>query len=269
MPQSRPVKWLAPMYVVGLICSSFVVHGALSTEYKSGIPWPEPRVVDPGPVGGPPADATVLFNGTDLSQWINGEKWKIQDGYCIPQETNITTRQSFGSCQLHVEWATPAVVEGEGQGRGNSGIFLMDKYEVQVLDSYNNKTYFDGQAGSLYKQRPPLVNVCRKPGEWQTYDIIFKAPCFNEYGDVCTPAYITVLQNGVLVQNNTELLGSTFYDKPPAYEPHASKMPIRLQFHRDAVRFRNIWIRELNDNDGLPPAQPVAVDYFDPNNFSQ
>ncbi len=231
--------------------TTFVVRGAFVDEYKSGIIWDEPKVIDPGPIGGPPSDAVVLFDGKDLSKWENGDKWEIVDGYAVPREMGITTKDSFGDCQLHVEWATPAEVTGEGQGRGNSGIYLMGRYELQVLDSYENKTYFDGQAGSIYKQHPPLVNVCRKPGFWQAYDVIFTAPRFDESGKVIKPAYITVLQNGIVVQNHFELLGGTFYDRPPAYEAHPPKGPIHLQFHGNPVRYRKrIWIREVTEIEG-------------------
>ena len=215
-------------------------------EWVSGIKWKEPPVVDPGPPGGPPSDAIVLFDGTDLSQWEGGDKWVLEDGYGICRG-GITTKQAFGDCQLHVEWASPEKVEGRGQGRGNSGVFLMGKYEVQILDSYENDTYYDGQAGSIYKQSPPLVNVCRKPGEWQTFDIIFRAPRFDEQGALVKPATMTVLHNGVLIQDHFELLGSTAWHKPPAYEPSGPKAPIHIQYHGNPVRFRNIWIRELSD----------------------
>ncbi len=156
-----------------------------------------------------------------------------------------TTRQAFGDCQVHVEWATPDKVEGSGQGRGNSGVYLMGKYEVQILDSYDNETYYDGQAGSIYKQNPPLVNACRKPGEWQTYDILFSAPQFDAAGKLTKPAYVTVLQNGVLVQNHFQIEGSTAWDAPPAYSAHPDKLPLSLQDHGNPVRFRNMWVREL------------------------
>ncbi len=220
-------------------CAAFV------EEYKSGIDWPEPKVVNPGPVGGPPSDAVVLFDGKDLSQWNGGDKWEVRGGFAVAREAGITTKAGFGDCQLHVEWASPAEVSGEGQGRGNSGVYLMERYEVQILDSYENKTYFDGQAASIYKQRPPLVNACRPPGEWQAYDIIFTAPRFDDAKKLVSPAYVTILHNGVLVQNHFELLGATFYDRPPAYEAHPDKAPIHIQFHGNPVRFRNIWIRNL------------------------
>ncbi len=228
-------------------------------EYKSGIVWPEPPVVDPGPVGGPPADAVVLFDGTDLSPWEGGDKWLVADGHATAQENGITTKQAFGDCQLHVEYASPAEVKGQGQGRGNSGVYLMGQYEVQVLDSYDNTTYFDGQCGSIYKQQPPIVNACRKPGEWQTLDIIFTAPRFDAEGAVTRPAYVTVLHNGVLIQNHFELLGGTSYVAAPRYSPHPEKLPIHIQFHGDPVRFRNIWIREnVAPLIGQPPAAAEA-----------
>jgi len=233
-----------------VLCSfALVAGGAFVDEYKSGINWPEPKVIDPGPAGGPPSDALVLFDGTDLSKWNGGDKWLVADGIATAAGGGITTKDSFGDCQLHVEWAAPAEVKGSGQGRVNSGIYLMQKYEVQVLDSYDNITYFDGQAGSIYKQKPPLVNACRKPGEWQTYDILFTAPRFNEQKEVVKPATITLLHNGVVVQNHFELLGGTFYDQPPKYEPHGPRLPIHIQFHGNPVRFRNIWLRDIVEPD--------------------
>jgi hypothetical protein len=213
-------------------------------EYKSGIVWPEPPVIDPGPAGGVPSDAIVLFDGKSLEGWENGEKWRIEDGIATSAGGTITSKQKFGDCQLHVEFATPVEVKGSGQGRGNSGIYLMSRYEVQVLDSYDNKTYFDGQCGSIYKEQPPMVNVCRKPGEWQTYDIIFNSPKFADDGSVLAPGYVTVLHNGVLVHNHFELLGATSYVEPPKYSKHAEKEPLQIQFHGNPVRFRNLWIRE-------------------------
>ena len=232
------------LIVVIFLGTAYHTYGNLVEEYKNGLIWKEPTVVTANP-NQPPSDAIVLFDGKNLDQWKGGDKWKIKDGYAITTAQNIETKQSFGDCQLHLEWATPEKIEGKGQGRGNSGVFLMGKYEVQILDSYQNKTYFDGQAGSIYKQYPPMVNVCRKPGEWQTYDIIFNAPRFNEYGQLVKPAYVTVIQNGVVVQNHTELQGGTFYHQPPFYTAHEEKLPIQLQFHRNDTRFRNIWVREI------------------------
>jgi hypothetical protein len=206
----------------------------------------EPRVVNPGP---PPADAIVLFDGTDLSQWRkkSGGKaaWELKDGVATVNGTgDIVTQQPFGDCQLHIEWATPAEVKGEGQGRGNSGVIFQGRYELQVLDSYQNKTYFNGQAGAVYSQYPPLVNVSRKPGEWQSYDVIFHAPRFDENGKLSKAGTITVLHNGVLVQDNVEIKGPTG-QQPTKYEPHPLKQPLELQDHGNPIRFRNIWIREL------------------------
>lgn len=227
-------------------CATWSLSATLVDEYKSGINWAEPVVIQPGPVGGPPSDATVLFDGKSLESWQGGEQWQIQDGIATAAKGGINTKAEFGDCQLHLEWASPEKVVGEGQGRGNSGVYLMGRYEVQILDSFQNKTYFDGQAGSLYKQSPPMVNACRKPGEWQSYDILFTAPRMDAQGKVTTPAFITVLHNGVVVQNHFELKGGTFFERPPAYDqPHPAKGPIHIQFHGDPVRFRNIWIREI------------------------
>ena len=210
-------------------CVSLLVASAATAlwvdEYKSGIIWPEPKVVDPGDATHPPADAIVLFGGENLDAWNGGENWKIEDGIATAAGGGITTKQAFGDCQLHLEFATPEKVKGKGQGRGNSGVYLMGQYEVQILDSYENETYFDGQCGSIYKQQPPMVNVCRKPGEWQTYDIIFTAPRFDDDGSLKTPGYVTVLQNGVLIQNHFELQGGTSYDCAPELSPPRRKSP--------------------------------------------
>ena len=226
-----------------------------SKEYKNGIIWPEPVMVDPGPVGGPPSDAIILFDGQDLSKWKNGDNWEIKDGCATAKKSDLMTKDSFGDCQLHLEFATPEKVSGSGQGRGNSGVFMMNRYEIQILDSWKNPTYFDGQCASIYKQFPPLVNASRKPGEWQTYDIIWEAPRFNDDGSVKRAAYVTVLHNGVLVQNHTELDGSTHYDKPAKYEKHPEKQPLHLQFHGNPVKFRNIWIREIKPIVGKKPEE--------------
>jgi hypothetical protein len=228
-----------------LLLLGTLISAQVLKEWVSGIEWPEVKVVDPGPLGGPPQDAIVLFGGKDMSQWVGGDNWIVKDAYVIDNKSDIRTKQSFGDCQLHVEWATPEKVTGSGQGRGNSGVYLMGLYEVQILDSYHNSTYPDGQAGAIYKQHPPLVNACRKPGEWQTYDIIFTAPRFDEQGKLIKPAFITVLQNGVLIQNNFEIQGATSYTQPPGYTAHPAKLPLLLQHHGNPVRFRNIWIREL------------------------
>ncbi len=213
-------------------------------EYKSGIVWPEPKIIQSGDSVAAPSDAIILFNGTHLDAWKNGDAWKIADGYAEVQGQTIQTKQPFGDCQLHLEFATPKEIKGRGQGRGNSGVYLMGKYEVQILDSYENPTYFDGQCGAVYKQQPPTVNACRKPGEWQTFDIIFTAPRFDQQGELEEPAFVTVLHNGILIHNHFELPGGTFWDQPPHYQAHADKLPISLQNHGNPIRFRNIWIRE-------------------------
>lgn len=247
-------KLLLVSTLVLVVGGAATLGTVLGQEYKSGIVWPEPPVVDPGPPGGVPADAIVLFDGHDLSAWNNGDSWEIKDGFATVQKESITTKQPFGDCQLHVEFATPTEVKGDGQGRGNSGIYLMGLYELQVLDSFDNETYFDGQCGSIYKQQPPTVNVCRKPGEWQTYDVIFDAPRFNDDGTVARPAYITVLHNGVVVQNHYELRGGTSYIAPPSYKQHPEKLPLQLQNHGNPLRYRNIWIREnIQPLVGKPP----------------
>lgn len=248
---------LAQLSRPALVCLSLLVVAPLVVwaveEYKSGIPWEEPVVVDPGEPGAAPSDAIVLFGGENLDAFQSGENWEIKDGYAIARKSGLTSKQAFGDVQLHLEFATPAEVKGKGQGRGNSGVYLMGKYEVQILDSFENKTYFDGQAASIYKQSPPLVNASRGPGQWQTYDIIFTAPRFKEDGSLESPAYVTVLHNGVLVQNHFELQGGTFYHKPPEYNKHPEKLPLSIQFHGNPVRFRNIWVRELT-----PRVTPTA-----------
>ena len=213
---------------------------------------PEPGMVTPGSdAHQPPSDAIVLFDGTDLSNWVGKEgtepMWTVKDGaMTVVKGTGaIKSKEHFGSMQLHIEWRTPNVIEGEGQGRGNSGIFLMDQYEVQVLDSYNNRTYSNGQAGSIYKQHIPLVNASRPPGEWQTYDIVFRAPKFDASGNLLKPAYVTVIHNGVLVQDHVELLGPTQYIGQPKYTAHQDKLPLQLQDHSNPVSYRNIWVRPL------------------------
>src|ERR1044072_2933276 len=208
---------------------------------------PVPPSVTPGLGSAPPSDAVVLFAGKDLSQWEqeNGgpAKWSVaEEAFTVVKGTGtLRTKRGFGDCQLHIEWRTPAKVEGEGQGRGNSGIFLQGRYEVQVLDSYNNTTYSNGQAASIYKQHIPLVNASRKPGEWQSYDIFFRSPRFAENGTVTTPGYITVVHNGVLVQDHVELQGNTVYIGKPAYEKHGLKEPLTLKDHGNPVSYRNIW----------------------------
>ena len=216
-------------------------------------PKKAPPIVTPGRTDAdPPSDAIVLFNGKDLSHWRSEDgsgpaNWIVRDGYVEvkPGAGGISTAEKFGDVQLHIEWATPSVVKGEGQERGNSGVFLMGRYEVQVLDSYQNETYYHGQAGAVYKQYPPLVNASRKPGEWQSYDIIFHAPRFDEMGKVVDRARFTVFHNGVLIQNNVEVYGLTYHDQAPVYIPHAPQESLALQDHGNPIRYRNIWIRRL------------------------
>jgi hypothetical protein len=221
-------------------------------EYIAPIAWPQPPIIQPGTAGSPPSDAVVLFDGKDMSAFKDGGDWKVEDGCAIADKHDIYTKQAFGDCQVHVEWATPKKVVGRGQGRGNSGVFMMGLYEIQVLDSYDNDTYYDGQAAAIYKQQPPMVNACRKPGEWQTYDIIWETPKFDAEGKLLKPAYVTVLHNGVVVQNHFALLGGTSYLEKPHYTAHPEKLPIRLQFHTNPVRFRNIWVREIHEIVGKP-----------------
>ena len=222
-------------------------------EYKSGIIWPKPEIVTAEPEKAP-SDAVVLFDGTNLDAFQGGDKWEIADGVATAKGGGLTSKQKFGSCQIHVEFATPSEVKGSGQGRGNSGIYLMGRYEVQVLDSFNNDTYYDGQCASIYKQQPPMVNASRKPGEWQSLDIIFTAPKFNDDGSVGTPGFVTVLHNGVLMHNHFELMGGTSYTEPPKYSKHPDKEPLHIQFHGNPVRYRNIWLREnITPLVGKPP----------------
>src|SRR6266700_564771 len=218
---------------------------------------PLPSIVDPGTAstqetpGRAPSDAVVLFDGKDLSRWVDGNgkpaKWKVENGHMevVAKTGNISTRDSFGDCQLHVEFAEPTPASGESQERGNSGVFLMGLYEIQVLDSYENKTYADGQASAVYGQYPPLVNASRPPGQWQSYDIIFHGPRFDKEGKLVRAARVTVLHNGVLVQDNVEPTGPTEHGQRPPYKAHAEKLPLGLQDHGNPVRFRNIWIREM------------------------
>ena len=210
---------------------------------------PQPPVIQAEP-GKPPSDAVILFDGTSLDKWCadNGEptKWVMNDGAmeCVRGSGYIRTKESFGDCQLHVEWATPVKVEGGDQGRGNSGVFLMGQHEVQVLDNYDNVTYADGQAASVYAENPPLVNACRKPGEWQTYDIIFHQPVWE--GDVMKfPGSVTVLHNGVLAQDHWELEGLSTHCQRRPLTKYGEKGPLKFQDHGNPVRFRNVWIREI------------------------
>jgi len=237
------------------------------TPESSEIWEPVPRIVTPGTLSPntasgttPPSDAIVLFDGKDGSKWVSVKgyspeswegvtagnmTWPIRDGALFSaQGSSIRTKQEFDNFQLHLEFRTPDHVEGNGQGRGNSGIFLQGRYELQILDNYNNPTYSNGQVGSIYKQAIPLVNPSRKPGEWQTYDVIYFAPRFNKDGMMLEPGRVTILMNGILVQNNTAIKGTTEYIGYPKVQPHG-KGPLLLQDHGNPVGFRNIWIREL------------------------
>jgi Domain of Unknown Function (DUF1080) len=211
----------------------------------------KPNKITPGAsCGEAPSDALVLFDGKNLDEWTSGDgspsKWEVRDGAVtvVKGAGNLKTKKTFGDVQLHIEWRTPSVIVGEGQERGNSGIFLQGKYELQVLDSYESVTYSNGQAGAFYKQHIPLVNATRKPGEWQVYDIVYTAPHFGETGSLVSPARVTVLHNGVLIQNNVALLGPTDHIKIPVYVAHG-KASLELQDHGNPVSYRNIWIREL------------------------
>ncbi len=219
------------------------------TEYYS----PVPNEVTPGMTPyASPSDAIALFNGKDASAWQNAKtqapsEWEVKDGILsvVPGKGDLSTKQKFGSFQMHIEWRIPASVTGKGQERGNSGIYLQGLYELQVLDSYHQETYVDGQAGSIYKQAIPLVNACRKPGEWQSYDIVFTAPVFSPDKRVLYPARVTVFQNGVLVLNDFHIHGPTQYIGIPAYKYYDGTGPILLQDHHNPTSFKNIWIREL------------------------
>jgi hypothetical protein len=240
--------------------------GFTDTPMLPGLPWhvhdpgrPHPKVVTPSDKpGGAPSDAIVLFDGTDLSHWTSHHsniskggsdgpaEWKLGDGYveCVPGTGDMVSKEKFGDAQYHVEWASPAVVEGTSQNRGNSGVILQGRYEIQVLDSYNNPTYADGQAGAIYGQWPPLVNATRPPGVWQSYDIVFEAPKF-EGEKLVKPAYITVFLNGVLLHNRKESMGPMVYRQVAHYTPQPAEDSLLLQNHNSKVRFRNIWVRRL------------------------
>jgi 3-keto-disaccharide hydrolase len=242
--------------IIGVLCFGQEYPGPMKMQAEMTEMWdPEVKIIQPGNLSGmPPSDAIILFDGSDINkEWTdengNTPGWKVEDGavVCIPGTGSIKTKRKFSDFQLHIEWRTPAEIKGNSQERGNSGVFLQGLYEVQVLDSYNNRTYRNGQAGSIYKQYVPLVNACRKPGEWQSYDIIFTAPRFATDSTVYfTPPRVTVLQNGVLIQNNVSLRGPTLYEGIPEYSirKHGAG-PLMLQDHKNPVAYRNIWIREL------------------------
>lgn len=221
-----------------------------ATEFYEPVP---PKVSAEANAQKPPSDAVVLFSGSDLSAWESEKDgaeadWIVENGHFTvkPGAGGIKTTEEFGDMQIHLEWRAPEEIKGEGQGRGNSGVYIGNKYEVQILDSYENETYTNGQAASIYKQSPPLVNATSAPGKWNSYDIIFTAPRFNKDGMLLSPAKITVLHNGVLVQNNFELKGPTQYTGIPHYTAHDEKLSIHLQDHGNPVSFRNIWVRNIN-----------------------
>ena len=243
--------------------------GFTDTPILPGLPWhvhdparPHPPVVTPGATPyAPPSDAIVLFDGKDLSQWAQigkgadagklvEPKWRLMTGYfeTVGNSGDLITREKFGDCQLHVEWAEPENLTGTSQARGNSGVILMSRYEIQVLDAFKNPTYADGQAGAIYGQWPPLANPARPPGQWQVYDIVFEAPHFE--GEKLTkPAYFTVFMNNVLMHNRKEAMGAMIYRHVGTYTAHAPEEPLMLQDHHNPVRFRNIWIRRLRHYD--------------------
>lgn len=239
---------------LGLLPQGDAPPGYRDTPHLPGGQWrvhdadrPRPEGVNTLPPGAPPSDAIVLFDGSGLGAWTSDggpAAWRVENGELVAGGGNLATRGAFGDCQLHLEWASPIEPKGDSQARGNSGVFLMGRYEVQVLDSWDNETYADGQAAALYGQYPPLVNASRPPSEWQSYDIVFRAPRF-EGERLLEPARVTVFHNGVVVHHARELLGATRHREVATYEPHAAELPLALQDHGDPVRFRNIWIRRL------------------------
>ncbi|WP_236632154.1 DUF1080 domain-containing protein [Caulobacter sp. BP25] len=249
--------FMSALGLVGVASSSAF---AQSRPEDTEVWAPKPAFVAPAAASGPPSDAIVLFDGQGLDQWVSSADkspaaWTVADGVITVDKSkgNIETKRAFQDYQLHLEWRIPADIDGSGQGRGNSGVFLASTgprdagYEVQILDSFENQTYVNGQAASVYKQHPPLANASRKPGEWQAYDIVWRAPRFTAAGILASPATVTVLHNGVLVQDNAVLAGETVYIGRPAYRPHGAA-PIKLQAHGDPskpISFRNIWVREL------------------------
>jgi hypothetical protein len=257
--QMKPPVRLSALTILSLTTLALITTASqrvIADEYLNGIAWQEPAIVTPGKQGNMPSDAISLFNGTDLTAWSGADKWTVEDGAMVAGKGNPRSKASFGDCQLHIEWSAPLPAKGSGQGRGNSGIFLMDTYEIQILDSFENKTYFDGQAGAIYKQTPPQVNAMRPPGQWNVYDIVWTAPRFNEDGSLKSPAFITAIHNGVLILNHFELKGDTPFSRPPAYKKHADRLPIRLQDHGNPTRFRNIWVREIKPTEGKQVRDP-------------
>ncbi|MGA2118292.1 MAG: DUF1080 domain-containing protein [Bryobacteraceae bacterium] len=243
--------------------------GFTDTPMLPGLPWhvhdparPHPQQIRPsGTPGGPPSDAVVLFDGSDLSRWNQrgrgadagkfvDARWKVGGGWfeVAPNTGDLLSREKFGDCQIHVEWSSPTEIHANSQGRGNSGVLIMSRYEMQVLDAWDNPTYADGQAGAIYGQWPPLVNPARRPGEWNTYDIAFEAPRFD--GEkLVRPAFVTLFYNGVIVHNRKEILGAMVYRKVATYTAHGAEEPLMLQDHHNPVRYRNIWVRRVNGYD--------------------
>lgn len=263
-------------FVLVLFAATFCFWDSANGQLPSGwkahdLKRPAAKVVSPANrAWQPPSDAVVLFEGTDLSKWRSTDggdaKWKIVDGAMesVPKSGFVVSREEFGDCQVHVEFATPKTVKGKGQGRGNSGVFLMGEFEIQVLDSFENPTYVDGSAGSIYGQHPPLVNASDKPGRWQSFDIIFRRPRFDENGELVQPARITVLHNGVLIQDNSEAYGPTSWIRYRDYDVMKGKTkgPLSLQDHGNPVRYRNIWVRPL------PETSPKPEQPYDPETIS-
>ena len=231
---------------------------SLGEEYLSGMDWNEPQVVTPGVQGSPPSDAVVLFDGKDLTAWKNGEQWDVSGGIATVGKGPLESKQHFGDCQLHLEWSAPKPTGGQDQDRSNSGLFF-GPYELQILDSYQNKTYFDGQAGAIYLQTPPMVNAMRPPLEWNLYDILWTTPQFNADGSLKSPAFITAFHNGVVILNHYELQGDTPYNRQPKYLKHNARLPILLQDHDHPVRFRNIWVREQTPIVGKRIREPYII----------
>lgn len=265
MKQTAVLSTLLAMTPCGLVAADPAEQqptGYTDTPFLPGDRWrvhddarPRPRIVEPSQLGTPPSDAVVLFDGTDLSQWVQrgrGGKtlepaWRVENGYMevVPRTGSLKTKESFGDVQLHIEWATPAEPHGSSQARGNSGVLIMELYEIQILDSHQNISYADGQAGAIYGQYPPLVNASRGPGEWQTYDIVFEAPRFDGE-ELEKPAFVTVFHNGVLLHHRKEMMGPMRHRTTTEYSPHAAELPLLLQGHGNPVRYRNIWARRLD-----------------------
>lgn len=266
----RTFKWIAMAILAALLAANLMTDavtpsqlGLTKNPHITGQKWrvhdmdrPQPKAVQTAALGEPsppPSDAIVLFNGDNLEQFVN-QSLRIEDGAMIIGKGGQQTIDSYGDIQLHVEWVSPNPPINEGQNRGNSGILLMGLYEVQVLDSYQSPSYADGQAGAMYGQQPPMVNASKPPGEWQSYDIFFRAPRFNDDKTLQSPAYVTVVHNGVLVQFNQPFLGPAGWRRNTSYQYHNAKLPLQLQWHRSEVKYRNIWLRPLDSYNALDEA---------------